>query len=96
MRFVNLSWPHAVVFDETYYLKDSYSLLLNGTEQQWPSDADEAFAAGKPPTTMGEPSFVVHPPVGKWLIAGSLWVFGADDPLGWRFSAACSARCPSR
>lgn len=88
MRFVNLSWPHAVVFDETYYLKDSYSLLLNGTEQQWPSDADETFTAGAPTTTLDEPSFVVHPPVGKWLIAGGLWLFGADDPFGWRFSAA--------
>ena len=26
LRFAHLSWPHAVVFDETYYLKDAYSL----------------------------------------------------------------------
>lgn len=26
--------------------------------------------------------------MGKWLIAGGLWLFGADDPFGWRFSAA--------
>ena len=88
LRFAHLAWPHAVVFDETYYLKDSYSLLLHGSEQQWPDGADEAFAAGTPPAPLDRPSFVVHPPVGKWLIAGGLWLFGAQDPFGWRFSAA--------
>ncbi|WP_312918827.1 phospholipid carrier-dependent glycosyltransferase [Kocuria sp.] len=88
LRFVHLSWPHAVVFDETYYLKDAYSLLLHGTEQQWPEGADEGFVSGNIPDTQGHPSFVVHPPLGKWLIAIGLWLFGADDPFGWRFSAA--------
>ena len=88
MRFVSLSSPHAVVFDETYYLKDSYSLLLHGTEQQWPSGADEDFVSGKIPDVENHPSFVVHPPLGKWLIAVGLWAFGGEDPFGWRFSAA--------
>ena len=30
LRFPYLSQPHAVVFDETYYVKDAYSLLVNG------------------------------------------------------------------
>ena len=88
VRFVGLSSPHAVVFDETYYLKDAYSLLLHGTEQQWPENADEGFVSGMIPAVEDQPSFVVHPPLGKWLIAIGLWLFGADDPFGWRFSAA--------
>ena len=30
-----------------------------------------------------EQGFVVHPPVGKLLIAFSIWLFG-DTPFGWR------------
>ncbi|MFM1937545.1 MAG: hypothetical protein RLZZ320_403 [Actinomycetota bacterium] len=35
----------------------------------------------------GAAEFIVHPPVGKWLIALGIQVFG-DNPFGWRFSAA--------
>ncbi|MFM2215263.1 MAG: hypothetical protein RJA88_632 [Actinomycetota bacterium] len=31
--------------------------------------------------------FIVHPPVGKWLIALGIKVFG-DDSFGWRFTSA--------
>jgi len=31
--------------------------------------------------------FIVHPPVGKWLIAGGIKIFG-DNPFGWRFATA--------
>ncbi len=34
------------------------------------------------------PEYVVHPPVGKWMIAGGMWLFGPDNPFGWRFGAA--------
>ena len=37
--------------------------------------------------TGADPEFVVHPPVGKWLIASGIKVFG-DNPLGWRFTTA--------
>ena len=33
------------------------------------------------------PEFVVHPPVGKWLIAIGIKIFG-DTEFGWRFSGA--------
>ncbi|WP_448614209.1 dolichyl-phosphate-mannose--protein mannosyltransferase [Modestobacter sp. URMC 112] len=32
-------------------------------------------------------TFIVHPPLGKWLIAGGIALFGYD-PLGWRLPAA--------
>lgn len=34
-----------------------------------------------------EDSFAVHPPVGKWLIAAGIAVFG-DRPFGWRVAGA--------
>ena len=34
-----------------------------------------------------ESEFVVHPPVGKWMIAIGMKLFG-DNPLGWRFMTA--------
>ena len=34
-----------------------------------------------------KPEFVVHPPVGKWLIASGIKVFG-DNPFGWRIATA--------
>ncbi len=37
--------------------------------------------------TNGAAEFVVHPPVGKWLIALGIQLLG-DSPAGWRFSAA--------
>ena len=37
--------------------------------------------------TNGKPEFVVHPPIGKWMVAIGIKLFG-DNPLGWRISAA--------
>ena len=37
--------------------------------------------------TDGKPEFVVHPPVGKWVIAAGIKLFG-DNSFGWRFSSA--------
>ena len=34
-----------------------------------------------------KPEFVVHPPVGKWMIASGIKLFG-DNPLGWRITTA--------
>ena len=35
----------------------------------------------------GKAEFIVHPPVGKWLIAGGIKLFGFHE-FGWRFSSA--------
>ena len=37
--------------------------------------------------TEGQSEFVVHPPVGKWLIASGIKIFG-DNEFGWRIAAA--------
>jgi dolichyl-phosphate-mannose--protein O-mannosyl transferase len=34
-----------------------------------------------------DPEFIVHPPVGKWLIASGITLFG-DNEFGWRFASA--------
>ncbi|HJV99043.1 MAG TPA: phospholipid carrier-dependent glycosyltransferase [Arthrobacter sp.] len=88
LRFIRLDTPHSLVFDETYYVKDGYSFLVSGYERSWPDKANDSFNAGNPDVLLGTPEYVVHPPVGKWMIAGGMWLFGADNPFGWRFAAA--------
>ncbi|MBT8161182.1 MULTISPECIES: dolichyl-phosphate-mannose--protein mannosyltransferase [Arthrobacter] len=88
LRFVRLGDPHSLVFDETYYVKDAYSYLVSGYERAWPDKANDAFNAGNPNVLLNSPEYVVHPPVGKWMIAFGMWLFGSDNSFGWRFSAA--------
>lgn len=87
LRFWNLAHPQELIFDETYYVKDAYSLWHFGYERSWSDDADEAFAAGQAQPGE-EASYVVHPPAGKWLIAAGMALFGFDNAFGWRFTAA--------
>lgn len=84
LRFWHLTQPRGIYFDEVYYTKDAYSLLTRGYE------LNEQCTGG---------GFVVHPPLGKWLMALSEWAFGYVDcakvshgnpELGWRFSAAAA------
>ncbi|MGI5273433.1 dolichyl-phosphate-mannose--protein mannosyltransferase [Nonomuraea sp. CA-218870] len=95
LRFVGLGHPHAVVFDETYYAKDAFSLITWGVERTTVKDADKAILAGD--TDVFQKcadgaldqcaSYVVHPPLGKWMIGAGEWLFGMT-PFGWRFAAA--------
>jgi dolichyl-phosphate-mannose--protein O-mannosyl transferase len=48
------SQVHALVFDETYYAHDSWTMLHHGVEASGPGTGA---------------SFVVHPPLGKWMMA---------------------------
>ena len=43
LRFWNLAHPHELIFDETYYVKDAYSLWHFGYERSWGDDVDDAF-----------------------------------------------------
>ena len=88
LRFARLGEPGSLVFDETYYVKDAYSLLQSGYEREWPENANDSFNAGRPDILLDSPEYVVHPPVGKWMIAFGMALFGADNAFGWRFSAA--------
>ncbi|MET1052950.1 MAG: phospholipid carrier-dependent glycosyltransferase [Mycetocola sp.] len=88
LRIWNLGHPHALVFDETFYVKDAWTLLSNGYESAWPANADDAFNRGDTDGFLDDPSYVVHPPLGKWLIALGMMVFGAGDSVGWRISTA--------
>ncbi len=88
LRFVRLDAPHKLVFDETYYVKDGYSFLVSGYERAWPEKANDAFIAGNPGVLLDSPEYVVHPPVGKWMIAAGMWLFGPESSFGWRFGAA--------
>ena len=83
LRVVNLGYPNKLVFDETYYAKDAYSLLKFGYERNWPADANPKVVAGTPDVMQTTASFIVHPPVGKWLIAAGEALFGMNS-FGWR------------
>ena len=93
LRFWNLGNPPQIVFDETYYAKDAYSLLKHGYERSVVSVAegetpiDAQILAGRTDIFTDGPSYVVHPPVGKWMIALGEGIFGLT-PFGWRFGVA--------
>ena len=88
LRLPGLDRPHELVFDETYYVKDSWTLLNLGYEAQWPTDVDARFEAGEVDLYTTTASYVVHPPIGKWWIALGLRLFGAQDPVGGRIAVA--------
>ena len=88
VRLWNLGYPHKLVFDETYYVKDAWTLSSAGHELSWPSNPDAAFEAGHANGFLNVPSYVVHPPLGKWLIALGMRAFGAENSFGWRISVA--------
>lgn len=88
MRFYRLGFPGRLIFDETYYVKDAYTLSQAGYEKAWPDEPNPRFEAGDTCIVLDEPSYVVHPPLGKWILSLGMEIFGADSSFGWRFSAA--------
>ena len=73
LRLWRLNLPTGYIFDEVYYAKNANSLIRNGVELN----------------AQGEAEFIVHPPLGKWLIGIGIKIFGNDE-FGWRISAAVS------
>ena len=68
LRLVSLSHPNQIIFDEVYYANEAFSMLEHGSE--WDLEKNE-------------PKFVVHPPLGKWLIAlGILISRSVRDAIG--------------
>ncbi|MFI5957783.1 dolichyl-phosphate-mannose--protein mannosyltransferase [Cryptosporangium sp. NPDC051539] len=72
LRLVGLGTPGTKIFDEVYYAKEAHDLLQAGVELNKEGDG---------------PGYVVHPPLGKWMIALGEHVYGYNA-LGWRISAA--------
>ena len=101
LRFSRLSVPNAIIFDETYYAKDAWSILRHGVEWNWIANptnnanyVNGLVAGGHysaslfqscTGTSCGE--YVVQPEVGKLLIAVGEWLWGLSS-LGWRFAPA--------
>ncbi len=95
LRFDRLRVPKALIFDETYYAKDAWSILKHGVELKLlkPEIANPMIVAGHTnffapcdhTSACGE--YVVQPEVGKLLIAVGEWLFGLN-PFGWRFASA--------
>jgi dolichyl-phosphate-mannose-protein mannosyltransferase len=88
LRFLHLGRPNGLVFDEVYYAHDADSLLHHGVE------LGPTFNHGPDVN-----DFIVHPPLGKWMIAVGEWLYPGhpktingtiypSDTFGWRFSAA--------
>ncbi len=71
LRLWHLSTPKGFVFDEVYYAKNAHSLVQHGVELK----------------NGGAGEFIVHPPVGKWVIGIGIKIFGFNE-FGWRFSSA--------
>jgi dolichyl-phosphate-mannose-protein mannosyltransferase len=71
LRLARLDLPKTIIFDETYYAKDACFYL----------DLSQKVCGVESEQTL------VHPPLGKWLIAGGIKLFDYDS-FGWRFSAA--------
>ena len=88
LRFNRLGLPHAVLFDETYYVPDAYSILKHGVEIDHVSNVNALLTRGSTHILEGtKGEYVVHPPLGKMLIAVGEWLFGLT-PFGWRFAVA--------
>lgn len=88
-RVINLGHPGRIMFDETYYVKQAYSLLVLGYEGQWDGDeVNDEFRDGDYSGLSSEAAYVVHPPTGKWLIALGMRALNTGDGYSWRIAAA--------
>lgn len=91
LRFLHLGRPHALVMDETYYVKDGWSLIRFGVElttRLENPEADKLWITGDTDVYSDTGSYVVHPPVGKWLIGAGEWLLGPQSAYGWRLAVA--------
>lgn len=92
LRFWQLGRPHQLVFDETYYVKQGWSMVTFGHERKVPAnmpEPDAFFTHNQVSKVYGpEADFVVHPPFGKWLIGWGEQLFGINSSFGWRFAVA--------
>lgn len=85
IRYINLGQPNKLVFDEVYYANEGQQMLDHSVE--WRTATDSAGHV-----TGSSADFVVHPPLGKWIIAAGIKLFQGNHSVtaafGWRFTAA--------
>lgn len=88
LRLWRLEQPRRFVFDETYYAKDAFSLWHGGYPRAFIPDADVMIGSGvAPPGILQDKvTMIMHPEVGKWMIAAGEATFGMT-PFGWRISS---------
>ncbi len=87
-RLWNLGIPKTLMFDETYYVKDAWTLWHLGYEGNWPQNPDVAWNAGQVNSYLKTAEFVAHPPLGKWIIGIGEMLTGGTNPAGWRVTTA--------
>ena len=80
LRFYHLSSPHGFVFDEVYYAKDA--CLDAGFDYR-----------NCQLETPNEQTATVHPPLGRWIIAGGIKAFSKPSDFGCTFGTNKPARC---
>ncbi len=73
LRLIGLAHPQPgatqdKIFDEIYYATEGHDLFTHGVEWNVANNAGD---------------FVVHPPLGKWIIGVGEWIFGYNT-FGWR------------
>lgn len=90
VRLWRLGALKKIAFDETYYVKDAYAIYAHGYEAEWidSKKVDIDFAHGIFTGLTKDPSYVVHPPFGKWLMTSGMHLFGPQSAFGWRFAVA--------
>lgn len=86
IRLINLQSPATLVFDEVYYVRDAWAMWNLGYEAEWVAGGDFAGGAYNSFSRVGD--FIAHPPLGKWIIALGIALFGPANPFGWRFATA--------
>src|SRR5690606_26378106 len=85
IRLVALDRPGHIIFDEVYYAPNAYALTRYGVE--WHVPENGAHPVDGAPVLGDTAAYVVHPPLGKWMIALGELALGYN-PVGWRISAA--------
>src|SRR5882724_11422413 len=75
LRLIGLGHPPGKIFDEIYYATEGDDLIRHGVEWNHTNNTGD---------------FVVHPPLGKWLIGFGIWIserFPSLTPeFGWRIA----------
>lgn len=81
--FWRLDDPGKYIYDEVYHAFTGNLMAHNDPKvyEWWES------AQSLPNAIEGTQYEWTHPPLGKLIIGGSIWLFG-NNPLGWRFSNA--------